>query len=125
MTITPETIAASGTEQGHQTALFVWAQQSNIQELKWLFHIPNGGKRDKREAGRLKAAGVKPGVFDLFLPVARGGYHGLWVEMKRKGGYASDDQVQFDHGMTSAGYDTAVCIGWETARDYILAYLAN
>ena len=49
-----------------------------------VFHIPNGGYRNKAEAAHLKAQGVRPGVPDLCVPVARHGYHGLYIEMKRR-----------------------------------------
>jgi hypothetical protein len=39
-----------------------------------LFAIPNGGKRNAREAGILKAEGVLPGVADLFLMYPNKGY---------------------------------------------------
>ena len=41
-----------------------------------------GGKRDAKTATILKRQGVKAGVPDLHLPVARGGYHGLYIELK-------------------------------------------
>lgn len=55
--------------------LFTWAmwQQEGRPELKLLYHVPNGGKRDKRTATALRRQGVKAGVPDLCLPVARGG----------------------------------------------------
>lgn len=46
------------------------------------YHIPNGGLRSKREAARMKGQGVRPGVPDLCIPVARRGYHSLYIEMK-------------------------------------------
>jgi hypothetical protein len=47
-----------------------------------IFAIPNGGHRNKAVAGKLKAEGVKAGVLDLCLPVARRGYHGMFMELK-------------------------------------------
>ena len=76
------------TEAQHQSALIKWSQLPQIRarypELKLLHHIPNGGRRDPIEAKHLKAQGVKPGVPDLCLPVARGNFHGLYIEMKPK-----------------------------------------
>ena len=82
--MTPEQIAKSGTEESHQTALFAWAalHANECPQLRLLLAIPNGGLRNKVTAGKLKAQGVKAGVPDIFLPVARGRYHGLWIEMK-------------------------------------------
>lgn len=52
-------------------------------ELKWLYHVPNGGKRDSRTASMMKREGVRAGILDLALDVARGGYHGFRCELKR------------------------------------------
>ena len=57
-----------------------------------LFHVPNGGRRSKGEAVRFKAQGVRPGVLDYFLPVARGGHHGLAIELKRHDGDLEGEQ---------------------------------
>lgn len=62
------------TEAQEQMTLFSWAamQSGKYPELNLLYHVPNGGSRHKAEAGRLRAEGVKAGVPDLCLPVARG-----------------------------------------------------
>lgn len=74
-------ICGEGIEMNHQyeereqMALMHWAAyyESEHPELALLFHIPNGGTRNKREAGRLKAAGVKAGVSSRSLLRAAGG----------------------------------------------------
>jgi hypothetical protein len=65
-----------------QTALFSWAtwQEQLYPDLKWMYHVPNGGHRNKATAARLKAAGVKAGVPDVVLPAPKGIYHGLYIE---------------------------------------------
>ena len=62
------------TEEQEQTVVMHWAAMAagRWPELRMLFHIPNGGKRTKTEAARFRAAGVRSGVPDLFLPCARG-----------------------------------------------------
>ena len=77
--------------------------------LEYLIHIPNGGKRGKAEAGRFKALGVKPGVSDLFLPVKRGPYIGLWIEMKYGKGKTTENQLWWLESMTEQGHYTSVC----------------
>lgn len=69
------------TEEQEQETLFAWAaaNEGTHQELRLLFAVPNGGYRHKQTALRMKRTGVKPGVPDMCLPVARGGYHSLWV----------------------------------------------
>ena len=71
------------TEEQEQRLLLAWAARTGRPELRLLHAIPNGGKRLKSEAARLQAMGVKPGVPDLCLPVPRGKYHGLYIELKR------------------------------------------
>lgn len=89
-----------------------------------LYHVPNGGSRNKAEAGRFKAEGVKAGVPDLCLPVARGGFHGLYVELKRlRGSKTSEDQIMWMEELTKQGYCVALCKGWEAAANAILEYL--
>ena len=88
------------------------------------FHIANGGSRGKAEAARFKAEGVKAGVPDLFLPVARGPYHGLFIEMKRqKGGKVSDAQKAWISALIDQGYLAVVCYGWKDAAELIEDYL--
>lgn len=114
------------TEEEEQIALIEWATRSSGQypELALLFHIPNGGSRGKGEAGRFKAMGVKKGVPDLFLPVPRGGYHGLFVELKRvAGGEVSKNQREWIDTLTRQGYRAVVCKGWEAARIVIMRYI--
>ncbi len=119
--------ASNGSETAAQIALFGWAaEQVKYPELRWLFHVPNGGSRNKIEGARLKAAGVKPGVPDIFLPVLRKPHIGLWVELKRpdmKKSKVSDDQNDWLAYLSQQGYDTAVCYGFEMARNRIIQYL--
>ena len=113
-------------EGEEQATLFSWAamKRGKYPELDLLFHIPNGGSRGKAEAARFKAEGVKPGVPDLFLPVARGPYHGLFIEMKRKkGGKVSDNQKAWIAALTVQGDLAVVCYGWKDAASLIVDYL--
>lgn len=114
------------SEQVEQMALMRWAEYEKgaHPELKLLMHIPNGGSRTKAEAGRFKAMGVKPGVPDLFLPVARGTYHGLWVELKRAdGGKTKAAQRGWIDALKAQGYMAGVCHGWVEASETIMKYL--
>ena len=114
------------TESQEQTCLFRWAQmqQGRWPELRLLYHIPNGGSRHQLEAAHLKQQGVRAGVPDLCLPVARDGCHGLYVEMKRlRGGRVSPEQVAWMEALQAEGYMVAVCQGWEMASEVILRYL--
>ena len=121
--MTPEQIAASGTEHSVQSALFCWiAQQTDYPELKLAFSIPNGGLRDKITAARLKAEGVKSGVWDIFLPVPRGRYHGMFIEMKVGNNRLTEMQREFRDNLTE-NYQFVVCYSWEEARNEMLLYM--
>src|SRR5579884_3639771 len=90
-------IAQEMSEEEEQIALLQRCRyaEPRCPELGLLFAVPNGGFRFQRTAARMKAAGVKPGVPDLFLLVARGCFHGLFIEMKRRqGGRLSEEQVE-------------------------------
>ena len=113
------------TEEEEQIALFSWAAlaEGRFPALGIMHHIPNGGKRSKREAARFRAAGVKPGVSDIFLPCARGGYHGLYIELKALDGKPSAEQKRFAEAVRAEGFVCAFCYGAEAAERVILDYL--
>ena len=48
-------------ESGHQEALFSWAAYRTglMSELQYMYHVPNGGKRDAATAVALKRQGRK------------------------------------------------------------------
>jgi len=112
-------------ESSEQQALFSWAKLMRPQhpELSLLHSIPNGGKRNVREATRLKKEGALAGVSDIFLPVARGGFHGLYIELKVKGGKLSDNQKWWIEEVSLQGYMATTCIGWVKASEVIKGYL--
>jgi hypothetical protein len=112
-------------ESAEQQALMQWAELSlgNRPELKLLYHIPNGGKRNKITAARLKKEGVKAGVPDLCLPVPRGMYHGMYIEMKAPKGKTTKNQDEWIKSLEEQGYYVVVCHGWEKAMSELLYYL--
>ena len=112
-------------ESQEQQALFQWAElnKKKYPELELLYHCPNGGRRNVIEAARLKREGVKAGVPDVFLPVARNGHHGLYLEMKSKGGRITDNQCYWIQSLMKQGYMVWICRDWENAKNAILGYL--
>ena len=112
-------------ESEEQAQVMEWAAWCPYhRELKWLFHVPNGGERPGAVAKRLQLQGVKSGVSDLMLPLARGKYHGLWIELKRRdGGAVSQNQRDFIRDMIDAGYMATVARGSDEAIRIITDYL--
>lgn len=114
------------TEDEEQIMAMNWAElaKGKWPELELLFHIPNGGKRGKREAARFRDMGVKAGVPDLCLPVPRGNYAGLYIEMKRrKGGVVSPEQKKWISSLRGRGYAAEVARGGAEAVAIIEGYL--
>lgn len=114
------------TEHEEQVALFQWVRVAagSRPALNLLYAIPNGGHRHKAVAAKLAAEGVKPGVPDLCLPVARGEFHGLYIELKRaKGGTVSAGQKAWLGDLSAEGYCAMRCNGWDEARQALTTYL--
>lgn len=133
--VTPEQLAKSGSEDGHQAALFCWAaaNTATYPQLKWLFAIPNGGSRHIAEATKMVATGLRKGVPDIFLPCHLSAwtknYFGCFIEMKvekkrkTKNGGCSDEQVEWIEALEAAGYYCKVCYSWIEAKETLMAYL--
>ena len=118
------------SEHEEQVRLIRWVdlRANQCPALQLLFAIPNGGQRNVRVAKNLQAEGVRPGVPDLCLPVARHGQHGLYVELKRRAsrkarGTVRPAQKAWHDRLRLEGYRVVVCEGWEAARDAICEYL--
>lgn len=116
----------TANEAVEQAALFHWAalQQNAYPELEWMYHIPNGGSRHRLEAYNLKKQGVKSGVPDICLPVARGEYHGLYIELKAHNNTPTENQKKWLAGLKKNGYYSVICWGWEQAAEAIKQYLS-
>jgi len=92
-----------------------------------IYHPPNGGLRNKREAGRLKHQGVKAGVSDLVVMDARGGWHGLYLEFKAtppRHAPLADSQRDWLALAESRGYCAALARGFEEAKAVLREYAA-
>lgn len=120
------------TEHQEQARVIAWARahEEEYPGLDVLHASVNGaffaGDARKRamQAARLRAAGMLPGVPDLFLPVPRPPYHGLFIEMKRtKGGTVSEEQHRILSRLAALGYCVVVCPGADIAIREIVAYL--
>jgi len=111
-----------------QRSIFLWAniEAKHYPELELLNASLNGVRLTIGQAKKAKNSGMRKGYPDLFLPVARGGYHGLYVELKRKkGGKVSDAQMWWLERLELQGYFSAVCRGYDEAVETIINYLAE
>jgi hypothetical protein len=131
---------AKHIEDNHQSRLIGWSKTQKLPMLDhieldsvvfdYLYAIPNGGRRNLREAVRLKAQGVKSGVSDLHLALPLNGLLGLWIEMKKpivkgeKKPTVSLSQRQWLQRMNKAGFKAVVCFGLEEAKEVIVDYIS-
>jgi len=114
------------TEHEEQRNFVNWMKKKSLVDYRYglIFAIPNGGKRGKITAAKLKLEGVRPGIPDLFLPVPTNLYHGLFIEMKRyKGGTLSKNQIIWLNALLNQGYLCKVGNGAEEAKDIVRRYL--
>lgn len=115
------------SEEEEQKKVFEWAEYNvgRYPELQLLYHIPNEGKRGRKAAGTLKALGVKKGVPDICLPVRRGRYGALYIELKAKDGKISKDQNRWLHMLNEAGNAVCICYGGDSAILAIKKYIKS
>ena len=115
----------AATEHQEQVTLFRWVVlvQTSHPELGLLHAIPKGGHRHEAVAARMKAEGVRRGVPDLCLPVASGGHHGLYIEMKTRKGRLSGEQRKWADALEEQGYRFRMCRSWQEAATEIADYL--
>lgn len=119
------------TEHNEQATVIEWADMmtGSFPELRLLYAIPNGAwlagnpRQRAMQMNKLKAEGLKKGMLDLCLPVARDGWHGLYLEMKRLDGRLSDDQKFWLDALTEQGYLAVACFSAEDAIETLSDYL--
>lgn len=146
--IQPGDIAKTGSEFSEQTALFCWVALPETRKaypdaIKLYANYNNAGKGDAIRGAMAKQSGTRPGVADTFLPVARHGMHGLYIELKvnpnhpanqrtsgktgkalkAKSGGLTEDQIKFRDQVHADGYGWALAEGWEAAVAIIKRYL--
>lgn len=108
-----------------QAALLSEIELRYPQVFELIYHVPNGGHRHKLVAVKLKQQGVKAGIPDLVLPMARGGFFGLYIEFKAtvEPAPVSPSQAACIRRLNEQGYLAVVCRGHFDAMEQIRAYL--
>ena len=116
-------------EDDNQEALITWCRlnESKYPQLGNIFAIPNGGKRNIREAVRFKRQGVKAGVPDLFL-ASKGKFkgkikYGLFIELKAPHGRINENQNKWIIKLDAQNYGVVVRFSFEEAVKAICEYL--
>ena len=110
-TIKPRTKRNAQPEAAEQAKVIAWARDNEkTYPFLWMLHSSlNGVKLSKIQAGKAKASGMLSGVPDLFLPVPRGSFFGLYIEMKSAKGRVSVEQSRYLKCAAENGYAVSVC----------------
>lgn len=115
------------SEDELQISCFEWIELMRPAHpiLEWVIHVPNGGKRPRGAAGKLKAMGVKPGVLDVLLPLPYNGWSGLAIEMKVGKNTTTEQQDDWLQVIEASGYYTAVCYTLEEFMGHVNRFLGS
>lgn len=89
-----------------------------------VYHIPNEARRTPQGGAWQKRQGLRPGVPDLCVPVPRGKYGALYIEMKSKRGKITHNQAEWIHRLRDCGNCAFVCYGADIALQLIDWYMA-
>lgn len=112
-------------ESWEQTEIFKWRDEKKHKwpELALLHSSGNGLRITPGQAVKAKNQGMTKGVPDIFLPVSKNNYHGLFIELKRiKGSKVSPEQKIFIAALENQGYKAEVCYGHKQAIETIKNY---
>jgi len=118
------------TEAQHQALFFkmarVWLPELT-RDLLW--GNPSHGRQTPGQCAKNKRQGLVAGIPDIFYAWARGGYHGLHIEMKRpktetsRKGVLSAAQKEMIDKLRNDGYRVEVCYGADEAMDVLRDYM--
>lgn len=88
-----------------------------------IVHVPNEGKRTLANGRQLARMGLRKGFPDLFIPIARKGYHGMFIELKRDiHCKATEHQQRWIKYLNEQGYYAVICYGADDAIQQIGKY---
>ena len=116
----------SPSESFEQETTFKWARANQIKfpDLQLLNGSLNGFKLSTGQAVKAKKQGMLAGMPDIFLPVSKNGFHGLFIEMKKEnGGRTSLKQKILINKLNNNGYLAVVKYGHKEAIETIKIYL--
>lgn len=115
-----------------QQCLFSWIKSTarlydegspERETLSWIHSIPNGAHLSKSQAHRLVAEGLTSGILDVSCDEPRGEWHGLRIEMKRRGRRPTPEQERYMRYLDRVRIRREVCYTWQAAARLFIEYL--
>lgn len=116
----------TATEDDLQATCVKWFRLE-YPRLKWLlWHTPNGGFRNVKEASKLKRIGVVAGIPDLFLAYPVKNYAGLFIELKWGDNKLTDKQKKQCDLLEEQGYKVVRgCRRFRAFQKVVREYLSD
>jgi hypothetical protein len=127
------------TEHEEQSVVIAWKTLAAEMQtdptrklaLEWAHAIPNGFYRGFAARRKAMAEGVKAGILDLNVPAPElkggvrnsGKYHGLYIEMKRRGETLRSGQAEFMAYLDLVHYRNELCFTWQCAARLMVEHL--
>lgn len=122
-----EFVATASSEHLEQVAFFEWIEVAQRREprLAATFAVPNGAHlaRGAITFNTLREEGLRPGVPDVFIPIPKEGFHGLFLEFKYGANKLSGEQERWIQALISLGYCVRVPYSCDEAIDAVKQYL--
>lgn len=108
-----------GTEDQFQIAV---AKYLDAKGVLWC-HPPNGGSRNKAEAGKLKGMGTKRGVPDVLIFTPNVFYNGMAIELKVGKNTPTKEQLEWGKSLTMIGWYMILSYSLDEVIDLVDKYL--
>lgn len=109
-------------ESNIQKNCVAWFRLQYPHIARLLFAVPNGGARNKIEAGIMKGEGVTAGVADILLLYPSPPFHALCIEFKSPKGRQQASQKEWQRLVEEHGYKYAICRSFDDFRETIRGY---
>lgn len=108
-----------------QCRIFEWAKyyESVYPEVALLNSSMNGVRLSPGLRVKTKKAGMKKGYPDILLPVKRGKYSGLYIELKIGKNKATQEQEWFLKQLANQSFYCAIVYGSDKSIELIKNYL--
>lgn len=112
-------------EDAELIAFFDWVrwQEKKNPVLKVIHHVPNEGKTTLAGGARKKRKGCRAGILDINVPIPKGDYCGLWIELKTIKGKVSVEQKKIIEILHRLGHCIRIAYSGEEAINILKWYM--